>query len=619
MPERHQVGMLYMGETSPPSFWNGWRQRLRALRTIFPVLRIVWASGPRVIAAGLLLRIVAAVIPIAMLSVSRVIIDAVVATTTGRRALSSAFWWLVALEFGLAALGAVLGRSVWFCDSLFADRFARHVSIRIMEHASTLDLASYEDPVFYDKLERARVQATDRIAMIQAAGTMLQQLIIAATLSASILVFSPLLLVVMILCLVPAFLGESHFAFLGYSLNFRQTPVRRQLDYLRVLGASKESAKELKLFGLNAFLVENYSSLSDQIYGQNVALARRRLGVGTLLSILSTTGYYGAYAYVIYRTVQGDLTVGTMTFLAGAIAGASTNIQNIFALFSNIADQSLFLTDLLEFFKLRPAIRSRTHALPAPRPIFHGFEFRDVCFSYPGASRVVLNHLDFRLEPGERVALIGQNGQGKTTLVKLLTRLYDPTGGYILLDGVDLREYSVEDLHREIGVIFQDYMRYEMSAADNIGIGRIDERSNLPRVRHAACKSSADAVIERLPGSYQQMLGRRFDGGVDLSGGEWQKIALARAYLRDAQLLILDEPTASLDARSEHEVFQRFTDLTTGKMALLISHRFSTVRMADRIVVLEHGRIVEQGSHSQLVSLGGRYSEMFELQAASYR
>ena len=608
-----------MPEISQQSFWTGWQQRLNALRNIPPVLRIVWASGPPVIAAGLLFRVVSALIPVAMLSVSRLIIDAIVSSKAGKHALPQMFWWLVASEFALAALGSLLGRAIGFFDSLFADRFTRHVSIRVMEHASRLDLASYEDPVFYDKLERARVQATDRIAMIQATGTVIQQAIIAGTLSASILVFSPWLLLVLIACLVPAFLGESHFAFLGYSQNFRQTPVRRQMDYLRVLGASKESAKELKLFGLASFLVERYSELSDRIYTQNVALARRRLWSGSLLSLLSTTGYYGAYAYVIYRTVRGDLSVGTMTFLAGAIAGASTNIQNIFSTFSSIADQSLFLTDLLEFFAVGPKVRSVPNALPLPRPIRQGFEFRDVTFAYPGSPRLVLNRLNFRLEPGERVALIGENGQGKTTIVKLLTRLYDPTEGRILLDGVDLREYSIEELCHEIGVIFQDFMRYEMSAAENIGVGRIEDRHDFSKLQLAARKSLADTVIERLPQQYKQMLGRRFEGGIDLSGGEWQKMALARAYLRDAQLLILDEPTASLDARSEHEVFQRFTELTRGKIALLISHRFSTVRMADRIVVLENGSIAEEGTHSRLLSLGGLYSEMFELQASNYR
>jgi ATP-binding cassette subfamily B protein len=606
-----------MYESSHQTFEEAWKLRLKAVRNLPPLLRMVWASGPSVVAASLLFRLIAAVIPIAMLSVSRLIIDDVVALNAGRQLLPHVFWWLVTLEFALAGLGSILGRTVGFFDSLFADRFTRYVSVRVMDHASGLDLAAYEEPAFYDKLERARVQATDRVAMIREAGSLLQQAITALTLAASIFLFSPWLLVVLIVCLVPAFLGESHFAFLGYSLNIRQTPVRRQMDYLRVLGASKESAKELKLFGLKSFFVPRYSALSDQIYGQNKSLARRRLLAGSLLSVLSAAGYYGAYAYVIYRTVTGHQSVGTMTFLAGAIAGASANIQNIFSAFSSIADQCLFLTDLIAFFGLQTKIRSGP--LPAPRPIRDGFEFRDVNFSYPGAPRLLLDRLNFRLAPGERVALIGENGQGKTTIVKLITRLYDPTGGRILLDGVDLRDYSTEDLYREISVIFQDFMRYDISAAENIGVGSLAERLNLHKLQDAARKSRADSVIERLPDGYQQMLGRRFDGGVDLSGGEWQKIALARAYLRDAQLLILDEPTASLDARSEGQVFQHFADLTDGKMALLISHRFSTVRMADRIVVLENGRIAEEGSHRRLVAMGGLYSGMFQLQAANYR
>jgi ATP-binding cassette subfamily B protein len=358
--------------------------------------------------------------------------------------------------------------------------------------------------------------------------------------------------------------------------------------------------------------------LSNQIYDQNVRLARRRLWAGTALSLLTTAGYYGAYIYVIYRTVTGVLTWGTLQFLAGAIAGASSNIQSVFSTFSSIADQSLFLTDLVEFMGVRPKLCSKPEALPAPRPIRDGFTFEQVTFSYPHSARRILDRLDFRLVPGERIALIGENGQGKTTLVKLLTRLYDPTAGRILLDGVDLREYSIEDLHSQIGVIFQDFMRYEMTARENIAVGRI-ERGQNGAVRQAARKSLADQVIDNLPKGYEQLLGLRFEGGVDLSGGEWQKIALARAYFRDAQLVILDEPTASLDARSEYEVFQRFAELTEGKTSLLISHRFSTVRMADRIVVLENGRIAEQGSHQQLVSLGGRYAVMFDLQASSYR
>ena len=590
---------------------------MRALRNVPPLLKIVWRSGPAVVAGGLVCRLIGALVPIAMLWVAKQILDAVQARSTGH-ALPEHFWWLVGAEAGLAAFAAILGRTGGYFDALLADRFTRHVSVRVMQHASRLDLASYEDPVFYDKLERARVQATDRIAMIHAIGALLQQSVTAATLSMTILWFSPWLLLLLIIAVVPAFLGESHFAFLGYSLNIRQTPARRQLDYLRVLGASKESAKELKLFGLSDFIVGDYARISNDLYDQNVALARRRLWAGALLSLVSTAGYYSAYAWVVYRTVTGELSWGTLQMLAGAIGGASANIQSIFSTFSSIADQSLFLTDLVEFFQVQPKVQSKADAIPAPRPVQSGFRFERVCFAYPGSSRLILDNLDFSIDPGERIALIGENGQGKTTIVKLITRLYDPTDGRILLDGVDLRDYSIEDLNREVGVIFQDFMRYEMSARRNIAVGRIDLDSDL-EVRHAARKSLAESVIQRLPNGYDQLLGRRFEGGLDLSGGEWQKVALARAYLRDAQLLILDEPTAALDARSEYEVFQRFAELTEGKMALLISHRFSTVRMADRIVVLENGRIAEQGSHQSLMALGARYAEMFELQAASYR
>jgi ATP-binding cassette subfamily B protein len=455
--------------------------------------------------------------------------------------------------------------------------------------------------------------------MIQQIGRLIQLVITTTTLSVTIIVYSPWLMLMLIAGVLPAFLGESHFAFLGYAKNFRQTPVRRQLDYLRQVGGSKEAAKELKLFGLSQFLTQRFTKLSDGIYEENVALSRRKLIAGAFLSVIAFAGYYSAYVFVIWRTVTGAYSIGLWYLLSGAILQASSNIQQIFSTVSGIADQALFLTDLLAFFDMRPTIQSKPDALPAPRPIVRGFEFRNVSFRYPGHSRLVLNGLNFHLHPGERVALIGENGEGKTTIVKLITRLYDPTEGQVLLDGVDLREYRLEDLYREIGVIFQDFMRYEMTARENIAVGRIEEIDDLKMLETAARKSLADAVIGRLPGGYDQMLGRRFETGVDISGGEWQKVALARAYLRDAQLLVLDEPTAALDARSEFEVFQRFAELTAGKMALFISHRFSTVRMADRIVVLENGKIAEEGSHEQLARLGGRYKEMFEMQAASYR
>jgi ATP-binding cassette subfamily B protein len=601
------------------NFWDGWRQRMAALRNVPPVLKIVWQSGPPVVALGLVFRLISSLLPLAALWIGKLIIDGIVHAVSLHQHVKPALWWLVAAEFAIAIFGSLLGRTIDYLDALLADKYTRHISIQVMKHAAELDLVAYENPVFYDRLERARVQATDRLGMIQSIGRLVQQVIVASSLSISIVLFSPWLLLLLIVGILPALFGESHFAFLGYARNFRQTPVRRELDYLRVLGGSREAAKELKLFGLKDFLIGRFTRLSDQIYRENVDLARRRLIAGSLLSMIGTAGYYSAYVYVIWRTVMGSLSIGTLYLLTGAIVQASGNIQQIFSGLSSIADQALFLTDLLAFFAMQPTIRSKPDALPAPRPIVHGFEFRKVSFRYPGTSRLVLNGLDFHLRAGERVALIGENGEGKTTLVKLMTRLYDPVEGQVLLDGVDLREYQIEDLYREIGVIFQDFMRYEMTARENIAVGRIGEIDNLPLLKTAADKSMADEVIERLPRLYEQMLGQRFEGGVDLSGGEWQKVALARAYLRDAQVLILDEPTAALDARSEFEVFQRFAELAAGKSALFISHRFSTVRMADRIVVLEDGRIAEDGSHEKLLDLGGRYAEMFEMQAAGYR
>jgi ATP-binding cassette, subfamily B, bacterial len=605
--------------TERVNFWSGWKERFSALRYVPPVLGIVWRSGPLVVTVGLVFRLLASVLPIALLWIAKLIIDSIVHMVAGHQAIRPGFWWLVAAEFGLAVFGSVLGRTIDYLDALLADKYTRYVSIEVIKHAAELDLATYEDPVFYDRLERARVQATDRLGMIQSIGRLVQQAITAISLSVSLVLFSPWVLVLLLLGVLPAFLGESHFAFLGYATNFRQTPIRRQLDYLRVLGGSREAAKELKLFGLRNFLVERFTKLSDQLYEENVGLARRRLIAGAFLSVVGTAGYYSAYVFIVWRTITGAVTIGQLTFLSGAIVQASSNIQQIFSTLASIADQALFLTDLIAFMKMQPAILSKPHALPAPKPIKRGFEFRNVSFRYSGNSRLVLNGLDFRLRPGERVALVGENGEGKTTLVKLMTRLYDPSEGEVLLDGVDLREYSLEDLYREIGVIFQDFMRYEMSARENIAVGQIEDLDRLQSLQRAARMSMAADVIERLPSDYEQMLGRRFENGVDLSGGEWQKIALARAYLRNAQILILDEPTAALDARSETEVFRRFAELTAGKTALFISHRFSTVRMADRIVVLQDGRISEDGSHDELASLGGRYAEMFEMQAVHYR
>src|SRR5262245_24627483 len=375
---------------------------------------MVWEASPRMVVANISVRVIVALLPLAMLAVTKVVIDAIYQYTAHRAALPSYFWWMVGAEFGLACVSTILVRVGDYCDTVLADKYAKHVSIRIMEHASRLDLTSYEDPTFQDKLERARVQGTDRVLMIQAAGRLVQQAVTTVSMAASICFFSPWILVALVVCVVPAFLGETHFAFLGYSLSFAQTPARRELEYRRVLGGSKESAKELKLFGLGRYFVERFTNLAMRLHQETAGLARRRLFIGSLLTQLGTLGYYGTYAFVIYRTVLGALTLGDLPLLAGAIAAASSNLQMVFSTFSTIADQALFIGDLLDFFAVKPAVLSKPNALPAPRTIKQGLEFRNISLAYPNG-RQVMHNVSFSLTPGERIALVGENGQGKTS------------------------------------------------------------------------------------------------------------------------------------------------------------------------------------------------------------
>ncbi|HEX4168083.1 MAG TPA: ABC transporter ATP-binding protein [Bryobacteraceae bacterium] len=596
-----------------------WRERFAALRNVPPLLKMVWTTSPFLAVSTLILRCLTAFFPLATLWVSKLIVDLVVRAIRHQPFNHATIWKLLVLELLLAVGSDTLGRLISLVDSLLGDRFTNHVSIRLMQHATTLDLVSFEDPVFYDKMERARRQTTARLGMLASLAGMGQQLLTLISLLSAVLFYYPWLLLLLAAATIPVFLGETRFAMLNYSMLFRYTPERRELDYLRYLGASNESAKEIKIFGLGEYLVDRSRALFERFYAENKHLAIHRAWHGTLLNLVPTGAYYLAYALIILRALAGSMTVGDLTLLVGAFSRARSIMETLVSSLIGISEQALFIKDLFEFFETKPAIHSVVNALPAPRPIRDGFEFSNVSFAYPESDRQVLSNISFRFYPAERIALVGENGAGKTTLVKLLARLYDPISGHILLDGVDLREYNVEELRNEVGVIFQDYMKYDALAAENIGFGRIAALNDLDRVVRSAKKSLAAGVIDQLPKTYAQMLGRRFEGGVDLSIGQWQKIALARAYMRDAQILILDEPTASLDARAEFEVYQRFVDLTAGKMAVLISHRFSTVRMADRILVLENGRLIEQGSHSHLVALGGKYSELFELQAAGYR
>jgi ATP-binding cassette subfamily B protein len=557
---------------------------------------------------------------VAQLWVGKLIIDQVVRAIQGRLADPHRIWVYLAYEIALAVLSDLLSRAVNLSDSLLGDKFTNHVSLRLMEHANRLDLVSFEDPVFYDKLERARRQTTARLGMLGMIAGMGQQFITLLSLLAAVVSFSPWFLLLLVGAVIPAFLGETRFAMLAYSMLYRHTPERRELDYLRMLGASNQSAKEVKIFGLGQHLAERSRTLFDRFYEENKALAIKRAVTGSLLNLLPTAGYYGAYVLILIRTMAGRHDGGQPHLRGGRLRAFALVDRDLFSSLNNIAEQALYIKDLFDFFETQPSIVSVPNALPAPRPIRSGFEFRDVSFSYPGSERQVLRRVSFHFDAGERIALIGENGAGKTTLVKLLARLYEPTGGAILLDGVDLARIRCRQPARRNRRHFSGLhaLRHAGAREHRLRPYR-GTRRNQPRIESAARKSLADPLIAQFKLGYDQMLGRRFENGVDLSAGQWQKVALGRAYMRDAQVLILDEPTASLDARAEYEVFLRFADLTRGRMAVLISHRFSTVRMADRILVLADGELVEQGTHQQLVALGGRYAELFELQAAGYR
>jgi ATP-binding cassette subfamily B protein len=526
---------------------------------------------------------------------------------------------LLLAEFALAVLSDLLGRVVSLIDSLLSERVTNASSVRLMEHAATLDLEDFEDAEFQDQLERARRQSSGRMSLMTQIFTQAQDIVTVASFAAGLVIYAPWLIALLMVALIPAFLGEAHFNALSYSLDYSRTPERRELDYVRQTAASVETAKEVKIFGLNSFLINRYRELASAFYSANRQIAVRRAGWGGLFTAVGTAGYYTAYAYIVWRTLEGAFTVGDLTFLAGSFRRLRNLFEGLLAGFSSTASQALYLNDLFSFFEVQPEIQSPQNPRPFPKPIRDGFSFDNVGFRYPGADRWAVRHLTFTLHAGEVLALVGENGAGKTTLVKLLTRLYDPDEGRILLDGHDLRDYDLETLRGNMGVIFQDFVRYNLSAADNIAVGRIDAREDLARIERAAQRSQADEVIARLPDGFDQMIGKRFRNGVELSGGEWQKIAIARAYMREADVLILDEPTAALDARSEFEVFRRFKELSKGKTGVLISHRFSSVRMADRILVLADGQVEAAGTHEELMSQKGRYAELFELQAAGYR
>jgi ATP-binding cassette subfamily B protein len=625
-------GRLKLAEDERPKTW---RERIAALRYVPKLFRLVWQTHRGYTFAMVMLRLLRAFVPVSSMWAAKLIIDEVIALVRQPGASLMPLWEVVALELGIVVVGEILARASSLLESLLGDLFSNEISVRLMRHAATLDLEQFEDPEFYDHLERARRQTTGRIGLIAMMLTMGQDVLTLLSLSAALVVYNPWLLLLLAIAIIPSFLGETHFASLSYSLLFRWTPERRELDYLRFIGASDRSAKEVQMFGLAGWLSDRYAVLAQRYYDANKALSIRKGVVSALLSVLGTLGYYAAYVTILLRAVAGTITIGTLTFLAAAFGRSRDIIQRVLLSASDVYEQSLYLRDLFVFFEMQPTIASRPDARPVPEPIRTGFVFDDVGFRYPGSERWAIRHVSFAIHPGERIALVGENGAGKTTITKLIARLYDPSEGRILLDGTDLREYDLASLRQAIGVIFQDFVRYDMRFDENVGVGEIhgvadylehvrDATTEMPGVPpealvDAAERSMASSLLPRFPAGYRQMLGRRFDDGVDLSGGEWQKIALARAYMRSAQLLILDEPTAALDARAEYEVFVRFNQLMAGRMAVVISHRFSTVRMADRIIVLAGGRVIEEGTHDDLVRQDGLYGELFEMQAAGYR
>lgn len=595
-------------------------ENLKALRNLPGLFRLIWETHKGLTIITIVLRLVRSVLPVVMLWVAKLILDEVIHLSSSPEPRNfTPLWTWVGVELGLVLITEALARAVDLTDALLGDKFANTTSIRIMEQAARMDLAQFEDPNFYDKLERARQQTTPRVMLMTGTLAQVQDAVTIVFLGAGLAWFNPWLIGLIAVAVIPGFLGESWFNRSGYSLSLSWTPRRRELDYLRYTGASDETAKEVKLFGLSDFLTARFRKVSTEYYEANKSLSIRRAVWGTVLNAIGTLAYYAAYAVILVNTVNGLVSIGELTFLAGSFARMRQLLQGILSRFSTIAQGALYLKDYFDFLAIKPTIISRPQALPFPEKIREGFRFENVGFRYPGSERWAVRGLSFTLKPGEKVALVGENGSGKTTVVKLISRLYDPTEGDIFLDGKNLKEYDLTQLRAHTGVIFQDYVRYQMRLDENIATGRIEWKDDDNKIKEAAKMSLADTVASKLEGGFGQMLGRRFAEGVELSGGEWQKIALARAYMRDSSLIILDEPTSALDARAEFEVFKRFAELTHGRSAIIISHRFSTVRIADRILVLNQGQMAELGSHEELIAKNGLYAELFHLQAVGYQ
>lgn len=589
-------------------------------KNLIPFFKMIWATSKKYTLFNIILRIIKAAIPLSMLYVGKEIIDVILDLISENPTEEVNYLWiLLGVEFGLAIISEVLNRQISLVDALLGDLFSNKTSVEMIQHAATLDLYQFENPDFYDKMERARRQTVNRSVLMSMVLEQVQDFISIIFLGAGIIFFNAWLILILAIAVIPNFMGEAFFNAKQFSLTRSWTPERRELDYFRYLGVSYESAKEIKVFSLKDFVSRRFKVLADRYYEENKKIAVKRAWVGAGLSLIGTAAYYGAYVFILIQTLEQTITVGTLTFLAGSFSKMRGMLQAFTVRINRIADRALYLQDLFDFFAIKPKIHTDKKALEMPFEIKKGVRFENVSFKYEGSEKYAVRNLNFEIAAGEKLALVGENGAGKTTVVKLLARLYDPSEGRILIDGVDIREIRLSSLRKAVGIIFQDYQKLQMSAYENIAVGNIDELENRSKIEKAAEKSLATEVIDQLEGGYEQILGKRFKSGVELSGGQWQKIAIARAYMRDSHILILDEPTSALDARAEHQVFQRFSELIEDKIAVLISHRFSTVRMADKILFLENGQKLEYGAHQDLLDKNGKYAELFTLQASGYK
>lgn len=595
------------------------RESFASLKYIPRFFRKIWEVNQWLFLANILGRLLAALLPVAMLWVGKMIIDEAILQISSEVKDLQKLWLYVGLEFGMAILSDLLTRLSNLTDGLLGDQYANVSSIELIQKTSELNLAQLEDSEFYDKLERARQQTTRRVGLMSNVLNQGQDIIVIISLISGLAFFEPWLLVLLVVSILPTFVNELKFSGTSYSLARSWTPERRELDYLRYAGASDVTAKEVKLFGLAGYISERFRVLSDRYYEANKKLSLQRAGWGSFFNVIGTSAYYGAYVLILMRTVAGILSIGDLTFLSGSFKGLRNRLQGFFVRFTQITESALYLQDYFEFLDLdnQEEIHSGNATLPSKPEV--GFEFKNVGFKYPNTEKWVVRNINFTLKAGEKLAFVGENGAGKTTLIKLLLRFYDPDEGQILLDSVNIKNFNRAAYQQYFGVIFQDFVKFELTVKENIAVGKIEDIENGIRLAEAAQKSLAEQVIAELPAGLEHQLGRRFKKGVDLSGGQWQKIALARAYMKDAEVLILDEPTSALDARAEYEAFQRFIGLTQGKTAVIISHRFSTVRMADRILVLKDGKVAEIGTHEELMENPQLYAELFELQAAGYQ